>query len=78
MSAMKMGPLKLVKDRRNGLAHGSLSFVDCSDGVTVSELKQVATSVGDYLRESVQCFTNFIEMEIVNTEAPHLNEASAS
>lgn len=63
-----MGALKLVKDRRNGLAHGSLSFVDCSDGVTVAELKGLTTSVGDYLREAVGCFVSFIEAEIAKKE----------
>ncbi|WP_083542487.1 MAE_28990/MAE_18760 family HEPN-like nuclease [Kribbia dieselivorans] len=59
-----MGALKLVKNRRNGLAHGSLSFVDCSDGVTVSELRDLAATVGDYLREAVDCFVSFIKLEI--------------
>lgn len=64
-----MGALKLVKDRRNGLAHGSLSFVDCSDGVTVAELKGIASAVGDYLREAVGCFVSFVEVEIAKEEA---------
>jgi hypothetical protein len=63
-----MGALKLVKNRRNGLAHGSLSFVDCSDGVTVAELRGVGAAVGDYLKEAVGCFVSFIEMEIVKKE----------
>lgn len=63
-----MGALKLVKDRRNGLAHGSLSFVDCSDGVTVMELRGLTTAVGDYLREAVGCFVRFIEVEITKDE----------
>lgn len=63
-----MGALKLVKNRRNGLAHGSLSFVDCSDGVTVAELRSLATAVGDYLREAVGCFVNFIESQIAEGE----------
>jgi len=63
-----MGALKLVKDRRNGLAHGSLSFVDCSDGVTVSELREVANAVGDYLREAVGCFVDFIDEDVANGE----------
>ena len=61
-----MGALKLVKDRRNGLAHGALSFVDCSDGVTVVELKKLATAGGDYLKEAVECFVKFIQFEIAN------------
>jgi len=63
-----MGALMLVKNRRNGLAHGSLSFVDCSDGVTVAELKGLGTAIGDYLREAVGCFVNFIEAEIAKKE----------
>ncbi|MBX3079069.1 MULTISPECIES: MAE_28990/MAE_18760 family HEPN-like nuclease [Micrococcales] len=63
-----MGALKLVKNRRNGLAHGSLSFVDCSDGVTVAELKVLATAVGDYLREAVGCFVSFIQVEIAKSK----------
>jgi hypothetical protein len=59
-----LGALKLVRDRRNVLAHGSLSFADCSDGVTVAELKVVANAVGDYLREAVDCFVGFIALEI--------------
>jgi len=55
------GPLKLVKNRRNRLAHGSLSFVDCADGVVVAELRATAESVGKYLREVVRCFVNFID-----------------
>ncbi|BBY34316.1 hypothetical protein BST33_17860 [Mycolicibacter minnesotensis] len=64
-----MGALKLVKNRRNGLAHGSLSFVDCSDGVTVAELKGIASAIGDYLREAVTCFVNYVEGEIAKKEA---------
>lgn len=64
----EMGALKLVKDRRNGLAHGSLSFVDCSDGVTVAELKELATAVCDYLREAVTCFVGFVQIEIFRNE----------
>jgi hypothetical protein len=63
-----MGALKLVKARRNGLAHGSLSFVDCSDGVTVAELKGIASAVGDYLREAVGCFVSFVEVEITKED----------
>ncbi|RNG33584.1 MAE_28990/MAE_18760 family HEPN-like nuclease [Streptomyces botrytidirepellens] len=56
-----LGPLKLVKDRRNGLAHGSISFVDCADGVAVEELRRMAASVESYLREVIDCFIRYIE-----------------
>jgi MAE_28990/MAE_18760-like HEPN len=65
----EMGALKLVKNRRNSLAHGSLSFVDCSDGVSVTELQDVADSVTEYLRAAVGSFENFISSEIRVNEA---------
>ncbi|WP_340686150.1 MAE_28990/MAE_18760 family HEPN-like nuclease [Amycolatopsis coloradensis] len=58
-----LGPLKLVKDRRNGLAHGSVSFADCADGVTVSELKMVAEAVGKYLREVITCIGTYVDLK---------------
>jgi hypothetical protein len=54
------GPLKLVRLRRNDLAHGSISFVDCADGIAVSELRATADVVGDYLREVIGCFVKYI------------------
>ncbi len=59
----EMGALKLVKNRRNALAHGSLSFVECSDGVSVSELKNLTQAIGDYLREAIACFTSYVELQ---------------
>lgn len=59
----ELGALKLVKNRRNRLAHGSLSFVECCDGVSVSELKTLTQAVGDYLREAMTCFSSYIELQ---------------
>lgn len=56
-----LGPLKLVKTLRNGLAHGSISFTECADGVTVSELKRIAETVGSYLREAINCFSSYVD-----------------
>lgn len=56
-----LGALKLVKNRRNGLAHGSISFIDCADGVLVAELIAVADAVETYLREVVDSFVEFID-----------------
>lgn len=56
-----LGPLQLVKNRRNGLAHGSISFVDCADGVLVSELREMSQSVEAYLREVITCFKSYID-----------------
>ncbi|AUS35739.1 hypothetical protein C1M55_31260 (plasmid) [Rhodococcus qingshengii] len=74
----EMGAMKLVKDRRNSLAHGSLSFVDCSDGVTVSELRDLAGAVGAYLSEAVDSFVNFIEVDIRRISSGVENSGVAS
>ncbi|KAA0115093.1 MAE_28990/MAE_18760 family HEPN-like nuclease [Mycolicibacterium sp. P9-22] len=58
----EMGALKLVKDRRNSLAHGSLSFSDCSDGVSFAELSQLANSVYGYLEAAIASFDNYIDL----------------
>lgn len=57
-----VGALKLVKNLRNELAHGSLSFTECADGVTVSELRTVMEAVAQYLREAIACFSAYIEL----------------
>lgn len=57
----ELGAMKLVKNRRNRLAHGAISFVDCADGVSVDELRLVVEGVGLYLREATACFVKYIE-----------------
>ena len=54
------GPLTLVKDLRNSLAHGSLSFVECGDNVTARELKEIKDRTAGYLREVVAAFSTYI------------------
>jgi hypothetical protein len=55
------GTLALVKYFRNRLAHGSLSFAECGDGVTVGELRDIKERATNYLREVVLIFLAFIE-----------------
>jgi hypothetical protein len=62
-----VGAFKLVRQRRNQLAHGTLSFAECSDDVAVADLKSLTTAVGDYLREAVHSFVHFIGAEIGKT-----------
>lgn len=52
--------LVLVKDFRNRLAHGSLSFTECGAGVTVIDLQKITKWTGDYLRAVVKSFSDFI------------------
>lgn len=57
-----MGAMKLVKKRRNDLAHGHISFVECAEGVVVSELRDTAAATGSYLREAISCFASYIDL----------------
>lgn len=54
------GPLVLVRDLRNSLAHGNLSFSECGDGVTVPDLRDLKQRTAQYLREVVATFAAYI------------------
>ncbi len=54
------GALALIVKLRNDLAHGSVSFGQCGEGATVSELRDLAQRTGNYLREIVASFDAFI------------------
>jgi hypothetical protein len=56
-----MGPLALVKSRRNSLAHGSMSFTESAEEVTVSELESLVVAVIGYLGEVVGHFETYVE-----------------
>jgi len=56
-----LGPLALVKQLRNRLAHGSISFAQCAEDVTVGRLINLKDSTVNYLKEVVDCFTKYIE-----------------
>lgn len=55
------GPLALVKDLRNRLAHGNLSFSECGGGVTVPELRDLKQRTVSYLREVIDGFRTYID-----------------
>jgi hypothetical protein len=54
------GALALIVKLRNDLAHGSVSFGQCGEGVTVRELRDLTQRTGNYLREVVASFCAFI------------------
>lgn len=56
-----LGPLGLVKKLRNSLAHGSISFAECGENLTVNELRDLTTRIATYMREVVQAFATYIE-----------------
>jgi len=62
-------PMSLVKDFRNKLAHGQLSFVECGDGVTVSELTMLKDLVASYLEAVVGAFGYFIDSHLYLDES---------
>lgn len=55
-----MGPLTLVRSRRNSLAHGAMSFTESAEEVTVSELGELVGAIIDYLSEVVDQFDAFV------------------
>lgn len=55
------GALKVIKSLRNELAHGSLSFTECGQNVTVQDLHELKNRTVSYLREVVNSFKIFID-----------------
>lgn len=56
-----MATLTVIKKFRNQLAHGELSFAECGEGVTVSDLRELTERASSYLREVVNCFQSYID-----------------
>lgn len=56
-----LGPLALVKQLRNRLAHGSISFAQCAEDVTVGRLVELKDRTVDYLKEVVDCFARYLD-----------------
>lgn len=56
----ELGPLELVKRLRNRLAHGNISFEQCAENVTVSELIVIKDATVNYLKEVVAHFSNYL------------------
>ena len=54
-------PLVLIKDIRNRLAHGSLSFGECGDGHTVVDLREIKQRTALYLREVIAAFQSYLD-----------------
>lgn len=57
----ELGCLQLVKKFRNELAHGSISFAECGENITVSELRDIATRTVSYMREVLSAFCVYID-----------------
>jgi hypothetical protein len=55
-----MGAMKLIWSMRNKLAHGSISFVECSRNDTPLDLRMISDNIGAYLRDVVTSFSRYI------------------
>lgn len=55
------GALTLIRDLRNKLGHGSLSFSECGEGVTVPDLRDLKQRTSLYLREVIAAFRTYID-----------------
>lgn len=56
-----LGPLSLVKNLRNRLAHGSISFSECSENTTVNQLIELKVMTANYMEEVVNCFLVYLD-----------------
>ena len=52
--------LGLIKALRNQLAHGEISFAQCSEGVTVEELERLANLTAEYLKGVASSFEAYV------------------
>lgn len=57
----ELGPLTLVRQLRNRLAHGAISFEQCAGDVTVGRLVELKDRTANYLIEVVVCFGKYID-----------------
>ncbi len=54
------GSLTYIKELRNSLAHGSISFAECGAGRTARELRDLTDTTSEYLKEVVVSFEQAI------------------
>ena len=54
------GPLRYIKDVRNNLGHGSISFADCGQGHTYSEFRTLIDIVKEYLELLMNAYEQYI------------------
>lgn len=52
--------LGLIKSLRNQLAHGEISFAQCSEGVTVEELERLTNLTAEYLKGVAISFETYV------------------
>lgn len=56
----ELGALAYIKALRNDLAHGSISFAECGQDISVSDLTVLTARTAEYLRDVLKQFERFI------------------
>jgi MAE_28990/MAE_18760-like HEPN len=59
-----LGILALVKDKRNKIAHGNISFVEAGETTSSHELKEYRDVVFDYMRAIIDRFERFVRDDV--------------
>ncbi len=54
------GPMRYIKDVRNNLGHGSISFADCGTGHSYSEFRALIEIVKEYLELLMDAYEQYI------------------
>lgn len=54
-------PIRLIKEIRNKLAHGSISFVECGNNHVASDFRKLIDIVKDYLQCIIDQYDNYIK-----------------
>jgi hypothetical protein len=65
----ELGSLQLVKNLRNRLAHGSISFTECAEDVVVAEMIVLKDRTADYMRAVVERFIAYLSTHEFLVEA---------
>jgi MAE_28990/MAE_18760-like HEPN len=59
----EQGALAYIRNLRNALSHGSVSFEECGDNITVGELRDLSDRTTLYLKEVIACFQSCIDTQ---------------
>ena len=74
-SGYREDELKDIKDRRNALAHGSISFADAGNQVTTSELAKLITHVDTFLNQLRTDVVAYLDSGEYKADGSNLQEA---
>lgn len=61
-------PIRLIKEIRNKLAHGSLSFTECGQDHVASEFRELINIVKEFLEAVIEHYDTFINNKGYRTE----------